>query len=422
MNLINKSQRLYMLYAFVILVITIPVSYIAIQSIVSEDVDETLAAQKNSLISKLEKHLNLQEEQFPETLSSDFEITPIQGIPKPDSFYTINQYDSISGENLPFRILESNTVIKNNLYKIKIKDSLIDSEDLKERIILIMGVLLLCFVAGLYLINIYISKKIWKPFYQALEKLKQFRVDKMDPILLPDSSIHEFAELNNAIKALTSTNRQVYQSQKEFTENASHEMQTPIAVLQSKIELLMQTLPLSAEQAGLITDTIHIGQKLSRLNKTLLLLAKIDNNQFPEREKINLKAMIEETLKQFEDAIADKKIEVEFGAMDDNSIFANKLLVEILFSNLLSNAVRHNYKNGIIKLSLEQNIFSIINTGDLNALDNSQLFQRFKKQTNNQQSVGLGLELAQKICELYHTKIEYSYLRGLHIFSINFFM
>lgn len=421
MKLLNKSLRLYLLYAVALLLIAIPLFYFAIQSIVSEDVDENLAAQEKELASKLEKQSTTYMKIFPEIVSSDFELSTLQDWKqKSDTFYTIQQYDSLSEESLPYRVLESNMLIKKHPYRLKLKSSLIDTEDLKERIVLIVGILLLCFITGLYLINIYISKRTWKPFYQTLEKLHLFRVDKNEPIQLPVTNVSEFADLNKTIINLTNTNQQVYQSQKGFTENASHEMQTPIAVLQSKMELLMQTVPLTAEQAELITDAAQTGQWISKLNKALLLLVKIDNNQFPEKEDIILNATVESILQQYKNAIAEKNLTVESDIINVSFIVANKLLIEILISNLLSNAIRHNQKNGEIKITVANNNLTIINTGSLKALDTSKLFKRFYKQTTDNQSLGLGLALVHRICNLYVATISYTFLQGRHVFSVDF--
>ncbi|MEO7444866.1 MAG: HAMP domain-containing sensor histidine kinase, partial [Ferruginibacter sp.] len=408
MRLLNKSLRLHLVYAVVVLIIAIPVFYFAIESIVAEDVDENMVTQKKSLLAKLEAQSNATVNFLPEVISTDFEISPIPIFQKKDSLYTINEYDSTSAERLPYRILESNIMIKDRPYSLTLKNSLIDTEDLKERIVLIMGILLLSIIAGFYLINIYISKNTWKPFYSTLEKLHHFRVDKNEPLLLSTSDVTEFSDLNKALTSLALTNQQVYQSQKEFTENASHEIQTPLAILQVKLELLMQTTPLTAEQAALLTDAGQVGQKMSKLNKTLLLLSKIENHQFPETENIPLTTIVTHLLQQYKNAIAEKGLKIHAEEMGDALLIANPVMIEMLISNLLVNAIRHNIKNGLIKISFVNNLFTISNSGKPGALDKSKLFQRFQKQAAMGESLGLGLALAHQICILYGAEISYT--------------
>ena len=177
MKLLNKSLRLYLVYAVAIFLVAIPVFYFAIESIISEDVDENLAAQKREILIKLEKQSKSSSDILLEIISTDFEIRPLANFQKTDTFYTMQQYDSISDESLPYRVMESNVLVKSSPYKLKLKNSLIDTEDLKERIVLLVGILLLCIIIGLYTITIYISKKTWEPFYKTLEKLHHFRVD-----------------------------------------------------------------------------------------------------------------------------------------------------------------------------------------------------------------------------------------------------
>lgn len=420
MRLLNKSLRLHLIYAVIVLIIAIPIFYFAIESIVAEDVDENMQAQKKSLLAKLKAQSNSTINFLPEIISTDFEISPIPKFQKKDSLYTINEYDSTSAERLPYRILESNIMIKDRLYSLTLKNSLIDTEDLKERIVLIMGILLLCIIAGFYLINIYISKKTWKPFYLTLEKLHHFRVDKNEPLLLSTSDVTEFSDLNKVLTSLAHTNQQVYQSQKEFTENASHEIQTPLAILQAKLELLMQTTPLNAKQAELLTDAGQVVQKMSKLNKTLLLLSKIENNQFPETGNVPLTTIITHLLQQYKNAIAEKGLKIDVEEIDVAFVIANPLMIEILLSNLLANAIRHNIKNGLIKISFVNNLFTISNSGKPRALDKSKLFQRFQKQAVMGESLGLGLALAHQICYLYGAVISYTFSECLHLFSVDF--
>ncbi len=420
MKLLHKSLRLYLVYAVAVLLIAIPVFYFAIENILTEDVDEHLAAEKIRLLTKLQQQPTAPSNRLPAIFLTDFELTPLQADLLTDTFYTIYQYDTISGETMPYRVMESKVMINNIPYKLGIKNSLIDTEDLKERIILIVGIILFLIVAGLYAISIYISKKTWKPFYKTLEKLHEFRIDKNEKIQLPPTNVSEFSDLNEAIASLANTNQQVYQSQKEFTENSSHEMQTPLAVMQGKIELLMQTNPITAEQADLIMEVEQSGKKLSKLNKTLLMLAKIDNNQFPDKESVSISETVSQLSLQYQDAIAEKQLHVTADIMDASCIIANQQMIEVLVANLLINAIRHNTRNGLIRISVANNKLIIKNSGKQEALDSSRLFQRFQKQSGLHESLGLGLALVQRVCNLYNATVCYQYADGLHVFSVDF--
>lgn len=420
MKLLNKSLKGYIVYSVLVLLISVPAFYYVLKSIVAEDVDENLLAQKEDMVIKLEKVIDKNPFDFLEAIEPDLSIRPATYLRQKDSLYTIMVYDALSKENVPHRVLESSIMLKGEPYALKIKSSLVDYDDLIASIVLVQAVLLMFIIAGLLLITRFHSKKLWKPFYATLGKLHEYKIESEKSIELEKTEIDEFADLNKTISNLTNRNHEVYLSQKEFTENASHEMQTPLAVFQSKVELLMQTTPLTSEQADLITELSEAGQRMNRLNKTLLLLSKIENNQFTEKEPVNIDNAVQKLAEQYKNALNQKNISLHTRVAGDAVIHANQTLIEILIGNLLSNAIRHNVQGGRINVAIEQNRFSISNTGTTKPLDESRLFQRFQKQTADANSVGLGLEIAKRIGNLYKADITYNYAESLHSFKVSF--
>ena len=420
MKLLNKSIRSYLIYAAIVLIVAIPIFYFVIQAIVKEDVDESLIAHKELILNKIEEVMDDNPFHFLSTFEPNLSIAPSSSLAHYDKFYSISIYDSISRENIPYRVFESNVLIRNKPYLIKLKSSLIDSKELIQSIFWIMTALLLVIVLGLIIINKAIAKKIWAPFYSTLNKLHHLKIEDKEQLVFGKTSTDEFTELNSTITSLVKRNQQAYQSQKEFTENASHEMQTPLAIFQHKLELLMQTNPISAEQADLISELADANQRMNKLNKNLLLITKIENNQFQEKEKLSIKELLTKMLEQFRVRTEEKNITVKLQSEADIKIEANKSLFEILFSNLLTNAIRHNYVNGKIDILINKNFISIANTGKPESLDRSKLFQRFQKQTDDNSSTGLGLEISKKIAALYQFEMEYQFVNGLHQFNINF--
>ncbi|MBS1973557.1 MAG: HAMP domain-containing histidine kinase, partial [Bacteroidetes bacterium] len=404
----------------IVLIIAIPMLYFAVQRAVKEDADESLAFRKNELEARLKTDESFLSESDLRVLATGIAIAPLPSFFPHDSIYDSRQYDSASQEILPYRVMESNVVINAKPYRLTLKDSLVDTEDLIGSIVKTAALILLCIVAGLYLINRYISKQTWKPFYGTLEKLNSFRVDDSEPIQLPPSNVSEFADLNKAIENLTSTNQRVYQSQKEFTENASHEMQTPLAVLQGKIDLLMQTSPLTEEQSELIGGLANAGRRMSRLNKSLLLLTKIENNQFAETENIPVKETIDKLMEQYRCQAEQKNIAIQTSLVNGVALHANKSLVEIMFANFLSNAIKHNCPNGTAHINGNMDKISFSNTSHSAQLNTDRMFQRFQKQTNDTGSIGLGLQIAKKIADHYHYRVDYFFQDSRHVFTIAF--
>ncbi len=421
MKLLNKSISLYLLYSTVLLLIAIPVMYFAIQSRVVEEVDESLVDQKEKIITKLKKTGEDGLLPWLQNMGNDVSLTvSIKENKQPDKFYTITSYDTISKEKSPFRILQTNISLHDKFYTIQIKSSLLDSEDLIESVVMIVALLLLMMIAGLVLINQVLTKRLWRPFYNTINQLHDFKIENNKALHFEKTSIEEFTALNNAIAILTSRNKETFQSQKEFTENASHEMQTPLAVFQGKLDLLMQTNPLTEEQSELISDLADVNQRMKRLNKTLLLLTKIENNQFAETEPVSVQQILEKLLAQYNFQAAQKGIGIRKEFTADTEITANKMLIEILLGNLLNNAIKHNIDDGIIIIRTSSRELSIINSANANPLNTDKMFQRFGKQTADASSLGLGLQIAKKIADSYHYTIRYTFQMQQHVFSIHF--
>jgi signal transduction histidine kinase len=197
-------------------------------------------------------------------------------------------------------------------------------------------------------------------------------------------------------------------------------MQTPLAILQAKLELLMQTSPLNKDQALLIGEMADASQRMARLGKSLLLLTKIENKQFPVNEKIELEPIIRRLIQQYEPQAEQKKITLQYNFESQTVIDANKTLIEVMIANLFGNAIRHNHVQGTIQITLEQDRLNIQNTGVSSELNDQKIFNRFQKESTDANSLGLGLEIVKKICELYNFRVNYSMTGNLHNFEVQF--
>jgi signal transduction histidine kinase len=394
------------------------VFYVVLQRIVAKDVDEGLIAQKEELVRKLDRIIMMNPFDWLNIFEPDISLTPSADIRSYDTLYTTSLFDKRSHRNIPYRVLESNVLVKGIPYDIQFKSSLLNNEDLIKSIVLVQAILMVLIAAGLWLINRSLSKESWNPFYRTLDKLNRYNIESEEQLHFDPTEIDEFNTLNKTISALTRRNQEAFQAQKEFTENASHEMQSPLAVLQSKTELLMQTTPLSEEQAELISELTAAGQRMNRLNRSLLLLSKIENQQFSGTEQVDLTAMVVALLAQYNNSIAQKELQVTFHSTEPLVLRANKTLLEALLGNLLSNAIRHNVQGGQITLQLGTEKLVIQNTGKPTPLDPNKLFKRFQKQSADVTGTGLGLEIAKKICDLNGYSLRYGFEQGLHTFHL----
>jgi len=268
------------------------------------------------------------------------------------------------------------------------------------------------------LLNYYSNHNLWKPFFLNLENLKQFSVSSSQPLQWHDSSVTEFKELQQSLRELTERSRREYFALREFTENASHEIQTPLGIIQSKLDRMSQ-LEVSEEMARYIVQAKSGVERLTKMNKNLLLLAKLDNEAFIEKQPIELKELLRKHLEQMDDLFIARKITLVIN-MTSLTVFANQYLCEVLLSNLLSNALRYSFSPSEVSIVLTSNQLIITNPGERLDFPEQGLFDRFTKGLSHTQGTGLGLAIVRQICVLNSWTISYLYQKGCHSFKVSF--
>jgi len=330
-------------------------------------------------------------------------------------------YDNVKGEFASFRhLFVKNTSIKKQGYIINIYKPLRESENLIAEIMIAISLLFISLLFLLILVNYFISRRVWIPFYRTLNTLSQYEINQDTSLKLTSTDIYEFKLLNNALERMSKKIRQDYNNLKEFNENAAHELQTPLAIIKSKLELLIQSEELDEHQFQLISSVFEATSRMAKLNQGLLLISKIDNNQFPQTEQVNLITLIEKTLIHFAEIIEIRNISVTTDFIGPVTLKMNTTLAEILITNLISNAVKHNIPSGSIHITVNQETLTIYNSGNQLQTDPQRLFERFRKSDHHSDSVGLGLSIVQKITHLYNMRVEYTYNNLTHSLKIYF--
>jgi len=333
---------------------------------------------------------------------------------------SINLYDTAEDEQQQGRQLIFGISSAGKNYKVTITKSQQETEDLVKLIVMLTLAIVVLLLMVLFIINRFVLNKLWLPFNNTLQQLKQFNLSNKTAINLKDTNISEFIELNAAVTAMSNSVLKDYDALKSFTENASHEIQTPLAVIKSKLELLMQAENFSETQMHYIQNIQEEISRLSKLNQSLLLLTKIDNQQFKDTEKVDIANIITKHLNNYEELITAKEIALTKNISEGNFVVMNKVMAEILVSNLITNAIKHNVERGSITIELNKDQLTVSNSGPVLATNPKELFERFKKDKVNSESLGLGLSIVKKICEQYHFKVDYNYTNGLHTVSLSF--
>lgn len=329
-------------------------------------------------------------------------------------------HESYDDEDVPHRILTCNAHSRLYNYEVVISQSLIESDDLIQSIMTVMLALLVVYLIAVVLINRIISKKIWKPFYEIIRQLEAFDIQRGDTVNMSQTNIKEFNFLNAALSQMTQKITLDYQNLKEFTENASHELQTPLAVIRAKIELILQSEQLSEAQWKQLSAINAAVTRLSRLSQSLLLLSKIENGQFNQAEPIDLSASLHQHLSNLDELITNKEIHLDTKIESHVIARLNPHLLDILLINLLTNAISHNTDKGFINVHLGKDTLLIQNSGPVLTADTKDLFTRFKKGNASGDSVGIGLSIVQKIAETSSLIVTYTYDAHIHTVLVRF--
>lgn len=416
MKLLNRTAIAYFVVSLLLLAVATPIFYYVLNALFVEEADETLVNRKEFVVSRLDQIKNAKEIFDWTRFEDDIAVTALpEGTPaRPDTLY--NGKDA-QGEH--FRELSTHVTIYGKPHMLTIRNSMLGKGDLIQTIvvsqILLLGALLLC----LLLINRWIAGKIWQPFYKTLAKLKAYSPGRPVQPVPANTSIVEFHELNQVVERMMGTIQDDFTRLKQFTENASHEIQTPLAIIRSELEVMIQDETLSAEQMMGLQTIYEATGRLSRLNQALLLLTKIENNQFAITERFNIRVLVEETLLLFEDFIQARALRVTT-QLTDRWLDLNPSLARGLLTNLVGNAIKHNVEGGTLDIVLTERYLAIANPGATPTQPPEAFFERFNKGGTSSDSLGLGLAIVKEICVFSHLTLRYEVVRDQHTVTVSF--
>ena len=410
MKFLTKINRNYLILFSAVLVLLSFSGYFVLKTILKENTEEKLLA-KATLVEK----------QIAETgelpnMKPLVEVTEINS--QPDNHPKFSEkivFNKAEKELESF--VEYSTVIhiNNKYYSVKLREASVESEDLAASIAVSLFILLLAAFAIAYVITKKLNKTTWTVFEQNLKAIEAFNFQANEILRLSSSGIEEFDRLNLVVNNLTDKLKRDFQALKEFTENASHEIQTPLAITSMNLEEILQQ-ELNEESFTKVITAINSLKRLSALNQNLLLLTKIENNQFEGGDLIVFNELFERKIQEFEPLYKAKNVHIHFRSESEFRIKMNTHLAGIMLNNLLSNAINHNVTNGSISISVSERQISICNTGANNELTDDTIFNRFAK--GNSKSHGLGLAIVKQICQTHHLEIHYTKDES-HCFTIS---
>ena len=323
-------------------------------------------------------------------------------------------------ETEPARILT--TIFRNDAgqyYELSVSTPTIEKQDLRESIFYLLIGLFVILLVTILIINIWVFYRSMKPFYVLLHWLGDYRLGQTHKPLYNPTHTSEFQKLNDTVVRFAQHSEEVFQQQKQFIGNASHEIQTPLAVCRNRLEILMEDETLTEQQLGEIIKTYETLEYVSKLNKSLLLLSKIDNHQYSETSKVCLNDILHSLIPDFEEVYAFKEVSL---SLEENARLCadmNEVLATVLMTNLLKNAFVHNVEDGSIRITINRDSICFSNTGTLVALDEKRVFERFYQGNKKEGSTGLGLAIANAVCRQFKLELKYVFKDGKHQFWVH---
>ena len=394
--------------------------YLAVMEEVSDEVDDSLSDYAESLIIR-----SLSGEKMPDTSNGSnnqyflYDVSAEYAASYPKISYRDEMvYITAKGETEPARILMTIFQKDDGGYmELVVYTPTIEKYDLQRAIlgwIVFLYVLLLLMILA---VNAWVFYRNMRPLYTLLKWLENYRLGSKREPLDESLRIVEFRKLNEAANLFSERSEQLYEQQKLFIGNASHEMQTPLAICRNRLEMLMEDDTLTEKQLSELMKTHRTLENLTRLNKSLLLLCKIDNRQFTDVKPICLNELLMHYLDDYKEVYAYRRVQVNVHVEDCFQLEMSEALATVLLTNLLKNAFVHTSEGGTIELTFTASSFEIRNTGEA-SLDKNRIFERFYKEGKKEGSTGLGLALVDSICKAYRLNLSYRFENGMHIFTI----
>lgn len=423
MSISLKNYTLKYLAAALLIIIAIwaGLFYAVILDELYDNTDDGLKDLKIQIIRKAyidENILNINEFDF-----NQFRINQINISEYKEANYFRNEqfYMEYDGEMEPYRILETHFTDKNgNHQKLELRTSTVEEDDFRDNLLIALIFLYIFLVVSIILINNFVLKKVWKDFYATLDNLGKYEFGKDNKSENNPTKIKEFNLLNKKIDKMIERNEGAFIQQKQFIENASHELQTPLAIAINKLDLLIENEEFSEKNLSELSKTKEGLMRLVKLNKSLLMLSRIENNQFADKKEIITNQVLKNILEDFSDMIEFKHVSLEFSESGNLKININPDLGYILISNLIRNAIKYNALNGKIIVEIFDDELNIKNLSLNNEpLDKYLIFNRFYKSRQDDTSTGLGLSIVKAIVENHSDlEIDYSFENNYHTFSV----
>lgn len=421
MRLLTYSSKKYLWLSSLLIILSIPAFYFIVNSLFLKATDQALEDQARLIPKYISDIRTPRELDLWKKLDKNVEISIFDAKNFNEEPFSSEVINPETKDFQEYRFLQKKVEIFGLNHTITFKISLVEKKELLKRILIVQISLLLLIFVGFIIINRVISNKVWAPFHQVVDFLKNYDLNKNKELTEEELEIDEFNDLKFAIKNLTERTKTSYQLQKEFTENAAHELQTPVAIIKSKLDLMLQDKSLSNNQSVLIDQVFYVLQKLSDLNKNLLFLSKLENQQYQFEDTIDCLATVAKVKENLNFFAEGKYQQLLFPRPQAVFLEGNQTLFDQMVQNLMINSIQYSPKGSIVNIVLTDDSLTFINEGPELGFSEEKLFSRFSKTVEKaQKGNGLGLAICKKIALVHGFDISYEYQNAKHHFSVIF--
>ncbi|GAA4004587.1 hypothetical protein GCM10022408_15490 [Hymenobacter fastidiosus] len=413
MKLLTATTRYYIRLTVGLFVLASGLLYLGFDRALRTEVEELLVNRQLHIEKQVARGLALPAPAFADNLDRSPR-------PRPLGFSDTLLLDPVEGEMVPYRQLTFRLPLARTVRTpewVTLRKSLVETDDVLAVVLGVMVGALALLLGGVVAINYWLALRLWAPFQHTLAALRSYDLQRHQPLGLPMPIIDEFGELNQALNTLSKRLVRDYESLRQFTENAAHETQTPLAIIQAKLEQLLQAPALQNDEAAatLLGETLSATQRLSRLHQSLTLLTRLENHQFAPAQAVpvQLDQLLRDRVAMLEPLLEARQVLLTLHADPPlPALMLHPGLADSLLQNLLHNAIKHNHPGGRVDVLLNRRVLEISNTGPALTADPAQFFERFRKHNAASDSPGLGLSIAQHICAYYGFGIEYVFTQA----------
>ena len=422
MRLTQKFILVYLFISFFVFIVGGIVSYYMFTDVVDQETDNEVSGQAMQTVKLIENNipivvLNEDHEMNIRVLSDTTELSESK------SYYDTMAQFGPNRELIHHRKIKQVTKINGKWYQIEIHNSLLEPDDTIYGTFISTSAIYLILVVFSFLVSFVLSRLLLKPFNEALDQIENFNIQKGIGFEPKKVDTAEFKKLNEFLKKMTDRAIKDYRNLREFSENTAHEIKTPLAIASGKLDLLIQSKNMNDEHLGLITEAQNAIKKISKIQTTLGILSKIENEEFSQTENIDFNTLIEKICEEHTEIIEFRKIKLDMDLSETVSLKNDPVLLDMLFTNLLQNAIKHNIdKKGFVKVELKSDTLVMTNSGNEISTSTEKMLDRFKKESSNDDSLGLGLAIVKNICERSGYNLSYQFIskEKVHKLTVTF--